>query len=328
MKIETSSLNGLTFIEIENNANMKVVLSTFGAAIYSISIDGEFMTSSEMDKTVWSMSPSYSGKTVGRIAGRIKDGILVYKGNKYQLDKNECNKTCHHGGDGLFAFSTYKMDTHLEEDGVYVDFYKIDDNSKFPGKLTFRVRYIIPHNDTFIRIEHMATSDVCTPVNFTSHTYFSLNEDNIEDVKIRINSEEVESYDEDLIAIGLRGVPEHLDFRKGKALKDVLENEEYKSPRLLGLDHAFKFSFNDGKKPAMSLTGKKYKMRLVTSLPAVQLYSFNFPNEEVMMTNGLFGRIHGAMAVEPMYVPGDYESMTVSPSEPKRNFIEYHFERV
>jgi len=328
MKIETSSLNGLTFIEVTNNVGLKVVLSTFGAGIYEITLDGVPMTSCEKDRTVWATSPSFAGKTVGRIAGRIKDGILNFEGRTYQLDQNERGVTCHHGGDGLFAFSNYRMDSHLEENGMNVDFYKIDDHSKFPGKLTHRVRYIIPEDDTFVRIEYKTTTDVRTPVNFTSHTYLSLGEDCLDDMLLQISADEVEAYDEMLIATGLRKVPDYLDWRIEKPFKSCLDAEEIKSDSLRGLDHAYKFKKNDGKKAVLTLKGTKYVGTLITSLPAVQVYSYNFPSENEMMNNGLFGRIHGSLAVEPMYIPGDYEAMAVDPNTPKTNYIEYHFKKI
>ena len=325
MKIDTKTINKLTFVEIENDAKLKVILSPYGGAIYEIDYDGVPMTSCEKDKKVWANSPSFAGKTVGRIAGRIKDGILKYEGHVYDLYHNERGKTCHHGGDGLFPFSNYAMDTHILDDNIYVDFYKDDDNSRFPGKLTHRVRYIIPINGASLRIEYKTVSDIRTPVNFTNHSYFALGEDSLDEMLLKVNADEVEGYDSDLIATGLRPVPEYLDWRKEKAIGTCFGAEELQGDSLRGIDHAFKVN-NDGG-VVLSLRGKKYKLELKTSYPVVHLYSYNFPNENEMMTNGLLGRKHGSLAIEPMYVPGDYESMTIVVGKPKVNYIEYHFSK-
>ncbi|MCQ2772508.1 MAG: hypothetical protein MJ238_04445 [Bacilli bacterium] len=322
MEIITNYLNETTFITLSNDKGLKVVLSDCGASIYEISLDGIPMTKAEKDLENWMKSPSYAGKTVGRIAGRIKDGVLVFDGETYELDKNENNKTCHHGGDRRFAFSTWSYNLETYPNAIAVLFSKEDKDSKFPGNIIVNVRYIIYKNENVVRIEYKTTSDKKTPINLTNHTYFSLGEESLDSMNMILRAKDVALYDDDLIATKMRTCPEYLDFSTGKEFKDIWGAKELKNKRLLGLDHAFKFSEFEA---PLILRGSKYKLILSTSLPGVHLYSENFIVEGEVMNDDSVAKTHASLAIEPQYMPGDYNAMSVEENTIKEDYIEYRF---
>ena len=328
MDVNIERINGAAFLSIVNANNMKVILSSCGAGIEEISLDGVPMTMSEAGHENWANSSSFAGKTVGRIAGRIKNGKLKYNGNKYDLYHNENGKTCHHGGTRLFSYGNHPYTITIEEKQTIVEFTIKDEDSKFPGKVETKVKYVIMNKENVVRFEYKTVSDVKTPINLTNHTYFSLGENSLDNLTMKLEAEEVAKYNKDLIQVKMRKLPKYLNFNEEKSFKATWKARELKKKRLLGIDHAYKRTICDDKSSALVLKSTKYQLDVLTSLPAIHLYSSNFINEGAVMNNGEVASIHNSLAIEPQYIAGDYESMTVLPEEPKEDYIEYRFKRI
>lgn len=65
----------------------------------------------------------YLGAAIGRVGGRIKDGVFEIKGKGYKVPQNEGENTLHGGGNG---FNTMIWESKIEEtdDHASVTFYK------------------------------------------------------------------------------------------------------------------------------------------------------------------------------------------------------------
>lgn len=328
MDINIERINGVAFLSIVNIAGMKVTLSSCGAGIEEISLDGIPMTMSEAGHENWANATSFAGKTVGRVAGRIKKGKLKFNGKKYNLYHNENGKTCHHGGTRLFSYGNHPYAITVGENETIVEFSIKDEESKFPGKVEVKVRYIISNKENRVRIEYKTTSDEKTPINLTNHTYFSLGESSLDALTMKLEAESIAKYNKDLIQVKMRKIPGRLNFNEEKSFKGIWKMRELKKKRLLGIDHAYKRASCDDKSSALVLKSTKYQLDVLTSLPAIHLYSSNFINEGAMMNNGEVASVHNSLAIEPQYLAGDYESMTVTPDAIKEDFIEYRFKRI
>ena len=84
----------IVFIELNNGDKLKVVLSNFGAGIYSLRYDNNPLILEIEDKNIWLNEPNFYGKTLARVAGRIMckgeiDGV------PYNLDETMAGYSLH-----------------------------------------------------------------------------------------------------------------------------------------------------------------------------------------------------------------------------------------
>jgi aldose 1-epimerase len=329
MTLETIETEGATFLKLTNSVGLSVTLSDFGAGIYEIRYLGVPMTIAEKDKKAWLHSTAYFGKTVGRIAGRIKDGKLDYLGKSYVLSVNEGTNTLHGGVEG-FSYRPFRMDVVHLGDGVAADFYLVSKalDMGFPGEVDLRVRYLLKENEPVLRIVYDAKVSEETPLNFTCHAYFNIGgEDTVERQKLFVDAKETETYDPALVPLGFVPSPKCLDFLMPKAVGQDILDPYLQNSRAFGYDHCFAFEKNKGTYPVVSLENEHFRMSLKTSLPAVQVYSDNYPRPLCPLTNGQKEKQHSGLAIEPVYRPNDFHAMAAIPFENKRNFIEYTFEK-
>jgi len=327
MILENTEKDGVSYLTITNGAGLSLTLSNLGAAIYEIRYFGAPMNIAEHDKKAWQTSTAYFGKSVGRIAGRIAGGVLHYQGRDYQLDVNEGANTLH-GGKAGFSFLPFKMDVVHLGDAVACDFYLTSKAGAmgFPGEVSLRVRYLVKNEEASFSILYDAKVSEATPLNFTSHTYFNLGgEETIEAQRLWIDADRIETYGPALIPLGFVPAPPCLDFRTAKAVGKDINDPSLQQSRALGYDHCFAFANNNGKNPVLRLESVKYGLEISTSLPAVQIYSDNYPRFGALLNDGLSERQHSGLAIEPVYLPDDFASMTAVPGTNKHNWIAYHF---
>ena len=144
-------------VVIRNDAGMEVTLCDFGASIYEIRINDKPMTIACKDFEKWMYTRSYFGKTVGRIAGRVKDAKITISGQKYHLDQNDGKNTLHTGKDAL-CYKPWIYDVHERRVGAVVDFFYMlqDGEEGLPGEQMINVRYIIHKKENVIDIKFIA----------------------------------------------------------------------------------------------------------------------------------------------------------------------------
>jgi Phosphatidylserine/phosphatidylglycerophosphate/cardiolipin synthases and related enzymes len=197
----------------------------------------------------------------------------------------------------------------------------------FPGECALRVRYFLKEDEPLLRISYQSKVSEQTPLNFTCHTYFNLGgEKNVDRHLLHVKSHQSETYDSSLIPQGFKASPSCLDFSEKKRVGKDIDDPYLLNSRTAGYDHCFLFSNNDGG-VVLSLESEHFLFELKTSLPAVQIYSDNYPHPEMPLNNGQREERHSGLAIEPVYAPLDYHAMTALPFETKKDFIEYHFSK-
>ncbi|MCK4854456.1 MAG: galactose mutarotase [Bacteroidales bacterium] len=170
---------------LENDNGMVVKIINYGATITSVSIpSGDnsrvdlvcgFDTLEGYFSEEYKANAPYFGCTVGRYAGRIKDGRFEVDGREYKLVQNDGTNHLHGGSTG-FDKKVWEGDLfdHENGTGVKMQYESSHLEEGYPGNLQVIVRFLLtPYNE--IKIGYEATTDHTTPLSLTNHTYFNLN---------------------------------------------------------------------------------------------------------------------------------------------------------
>ncbi len=101
MKTEINNINNeIVKISVKNNKRLNIILCNLGASIRNIFIDDKKISLSPKDDSLFIRNDNYFGKTIGRTAGRIKNGEYILNGKNANLEKNDGNNNLHSGKDG------------------------------------------------------------------------------------------------------------------------------------------------------------------------------------------------------------------------------------
>jgi len=165
----------------------------------------------------------YHGAIVGRVCGRIDQGIFSLNGETYHLMNNDLFgaplKNHLHGGNNGFSFQVWESDLRRNNKGeetIEMRYFSRDGEEGYPGNLSVKVVYTL-NNDNALVIDYSATADKPTVINLTNHAYFNLHGNmtkNVLDHFLCIHAENVIESNEHLIPTGkiiyVSGTP--LDF--------------------------------------------------------------------------------------------------------------------
>lgn len=327
MTIETEIIDGITYLHLENENGMEVVLSEMGAGLYSIKIDGNEMLIAPKDKKAWESSTAYFGKTVGRLAGRLKDSSISYFGHDCHIASNEGKNALHGGVDG-FSFKVFRSAINLDDDALVATFtYDSEDGEGgFAGDISLLVRYTLKKNENTLRIDFTAYSEKGALASLTNHAYFNLggNEDVLND-SLQINADKVLTYGEGLIPESYIDLPTYLDFEEEKKISDNILDPHLDNGGVVGMDHGFLSLDHDEEEAFVTMENDAYKLEVFSSFPFVQCYSANFGPFGYQLSNGNIAKIHDAIAIEPQLDQLNRDSMLIAPKSHQKNHIIYKF---
>ena len=247
-------------IIVTNDLGLAVIFSSLGAAIYQIVDNGVYLTRNALNDEDFAKPICYYGKTIGRSANRIKGNKLVIEGKEYQLDANENGNVLHGGLNGL---SNQIFDYEIKEDKDYkiVEFTYLSKHleSGYPGNLKVKVIYSLYKNKNELKIRYECTTDETTLCSLTNHSYFTLGNNHIKDLSLKLDSDYYLDVDKELIAIGKKPVDAFFDFRIEK-----------KIPPEGGIDHFFYLNNKD-----IVLSNDKYRLTISSDFEGCQIYTSN-----------------------------------------------------
>ncbi|HIW89009.1 MAG TPA: galactose mutarotase [Candidatus Ligilactobacillus excrementipullorum] len=175
-------------------------------------------------------------QSIGRVAGRIKNGQFTLDGKQYQVPTNENGNTLH-GGPGSYRFLNWGYTTSRSANSVSVIFQKHIKESRdgFPGNYLATIIYTLD-NANRVTISYSAlNSESETLFNPTCHAYFNLSDKrDLSSHSLMINSNEYLQLDDELIPTGrvLQVDETPYDFRKFTNLQQSIDANE-------GFDDAF-----------------------------------------------------------------------------------------
>ena len=180
------------------------------------------------------------GKTVGRVANRIKRGHLEVEGNIYQLEIN--NQVNHlHGGTGGYANLVWR--SKVEDNKVVFSLHSPDGDQNYPSAVDVEVCYTLTEENELI-FTYDADSDGTTPFMLTNHAYWNLSGEgsgNILDHELMLHSSKSLEMTIDHIPTGtiLDIVDTPLDFTSWRRFGDDISTEYQMIDKKGGYGHYF-----------------------------------------------------------------------------------------
>lgn len=255
----------------------------------------------------------YFGATIGRVAGRIRNGSFSIDDENYQLPVSPENGHTLHGGEASFEAKIWDAKIEQSSDQVSVIFSYVspDKENGFPGELNARVSYSLTNKNEWI-IDYQAETDKATLYNPTNHVYFNLTGDvtqSIDAHELVVEADRFAVVNEDTTVTGeLRSVSETpFDFRQSKTMKQVFETNYEQNSLVNGLDHPFILNHTGFVKPQAIITApdKELSIEMYTDRPAVVIFTAQF--EEGPEIRGKKLVHHGGITLETQVSPGAVE---------------------
>ena len=272
------------------NGNISMAITNYGARIVSLCVpdkNGEIadivIGFKSIDEYMKATSV-YHGAIIGRVAGRIKNGMVNLNGATYPLQLNNGSNHLHGGSNG-FHNQVWEVKSYSDT-ALVLTYLSVDGEMGYPGNLMTEVTYKLNAKNELV-MEYKASTDKSSPVNLTNHAFFNLageGNGSINDHLLTIYADYICPINEEKTATGsnykVKATP--FDFRKsttiGKGLRFESTNEQLKIAG--GYDHHF--VLNKKKKNEMTLAATVVephsgrKMEVLTLDPCIHFFSANF----------------------------------------------------
>ncbi len=270
---------------------------------------------------------SYFGATIGRNAGRIKDGELKIDDKVFNLSINRDND-CLHGG--FVGFDKKVWDVVEEKDSLVMSCFSPNGEEGFPGNLEVTLKYTLT-KDNSLRIEYSAKSDADTACNITNHSYFNLSGHESGDIFEQILYMNTDKYIpggrvEDTAPVD--DTP--FDFRTEKPFGRDMYADHPEIQRTDGFDHHFVIN-GDGYRLAARAKSLKtgIGMEVYTNQPIIVLYTAN-GLDEGMRKGDIEYKPYGAFCLETQAYPTmdkeiAYPNIILRKGEEYSHIVEYKF---
>ncbi len=278
---------GVIMYTMRNSRGSEVQLCNIGAAIVGVkfadregNIDDVALGYREPESYIG--DGAASGKSVGRVAGRIARGHMVIEGVEYRLEVNNGPNHLHGGSKG---FANRYWEGRVETNRVVFSYVAEDMEQGYPGELIVEAIYDFDDEDN-LEITYVAKSDKTTVVNLTNHLYWNLHGEasgkTILDHELKLNSSQVLEMDTVQIPTGklldVKGTA--LDFTEWRRFGDEIDSEFNNIRTFRGYDHCF--AIDGYKKNILKEVGELRceatgrRVTILSSSPAAVLYTGNW----------------------------------------------------
>lgn len=313
MKISTKYFGlGSTLITFTNEKGVSISFTNLGARVVDWIVRDKNIILGFDTAQEYLTKDSYPGATIGRTAGRIKEGQVVINDQIVQLNQNEFSQTLH-GGEDSFNTKLWFFEIFDQGDVARVKFYLTsnDGENGYPGKLYVVVTHSFDDNSCW-KIDYEAKSTKDTVFNPTGHVYFNLNGDASQSVgnhKLKVAaSRYVPLLDKSQIVRGdISEVNQTaLDFRIEKKI-DVAFNSKMEQIELVGgIDHAFLLDDPDFEKEHATLALGNISITITTDRPSICVFTANFGDVGTIY-RGKAEAHHGGITFETQVAPGSQQ---------------------
>ena len=290
-------------ITIKNEAGLEVCFSSYGAAVYYIKLDGVLMSASFKDIEEYLTKRSYYGKTLGRVAGRIKDATYnLPNGKILNLEKNDNGINSTMGGFNNLSYKNYEHTIVENNDGTYLIFSYVskDGEAGYNGLLDVKITYFIPRNDNSLTIMFAALPNETTILNLSNHLYFNIGETkDIYDTTLYLATDLVGILDDALVVKSYEKCDDILNFTTPKKLGKDIADPRLHATRLNGYDHRYKYENSDFDTLKASLITDKYRLDAYSTYDSVIVYANGFP-KDIYLLDGEHDHEHKSVTLEFM----------------------------
>jgi len=293
------------------DGKVEVRIMTYGGIIVSVrtpdrngKLDDVVLGCDSVEKYV--AQTAHFGGIIGRYANRIAHGTFQLDGKTYSVPKNDGDNALH---GGIRGFDKVVWGAKQIQDGIELTYVSKDGDQGFPGNLSTTVRYTL--SGGALRIEYSATTDKDTVLTLTNHSYFNLKGQGRGDVLghvLKIDASRITPVDATLIPTGelksIGGTP--FDFRTPHAIGERIDADDPQLHLGHGYDHNFVLDHAPGQ---LAEAAEVYEpttgriLRVLTTEPAVQLYTGNFLDGSI---TGKEGRVYNrrfALCLETQHFP-------------------------
>lgn len=310
--------------------NMSVTLISYGAAVYSIKVDGREVSVRPEELNDFLTSDFDYGKTIGRTAGRLIAPSYEIDGISYPVKPYRSDKTKLHGGETGFCFRHFKV-IETREDAqqsvVVFRYVSADGEEDYPGELTLDVIYTLDDRMNF-RIDYQATTTKDTLCSITNHLYFNLlGYGDIMDHELLVKASTYIEGDHEGIPIGKVDVTKTaFDLRKpsnlGSKIRSIADTPA------MGYDHPWLFDDKVGYAKLVDPTDQ-ISLELSTDYPAVVIFTHNLVSPSKLPD--VYGDgVYSSLTLECEYEPGgihfkDFNSAILRKEDTYKHFINFKF---
>ena len=251
------------YILVTNN-DFKVALSILGASIVSIYIGDDILTMTPINLEDLNRKDIYYGKTIGPITNRVKDGLIKIDNKEYQLPLNEEGVSNH---SGILGLSNKLFVSNIQDNRVIFTYnQKIKDVN-----IIYGIAYTF-NEDYQIRIDYIVRVSNKFVINLTNHTFFTLNEPNINNLSLKIDSDSyIESDKDTLLPLSIKPIVDCLDFNNEKLITKDIDCPYLMNHKSKGYDHSFIL-----KNKIVKLSSPKYELDITSDFECAHIYTDNY----------------------------------------------------
>lgn len=279
------------------NGGCQAKVMSYGASLLELRLDG-------VGHSVVLGSPTfkpyltkmrYFGAIVGRVANRIKGGVLTLDGKSHALDRNEEGKQTLHGGGAGTGLRNWHFD-HIGADRCSLSCVLEDGEDGFPGLINISVEYRLEENGTLV-VDLAAEAEAKTVCNLAHHSYWCL--DGAEDCgahQLWIDADHYLPVDDLKIPTGEVSAVENtgFDFKQARRLNPAHP-----------IDHNFCLNGADaGLRKICQVITENVGLDIYSDQPGLQVYDASAMDTAPYEGHG--GRSYGAfagLALEPQKWP-------------------------
>lgn len=215
----------VTEIKLINDNGVAISCLTMGAIWHQFLVPNEDGTFQNLLLSFDGIDDYYANdqnicKSIGRVAGRIKNGSYMLNGENYSLPQNDHGNTLH-GGEHGFSTWNWNYSTSTGKNSVSVIFQKkINEKMDgFPGNILATIIYTLNNNNKVTIAYSAMNGKIDTLFNPTCHVYFNLSDRrDLTTHELQINSSNILDTNEKLIPTGkiIDVTDTPYDFRKFK----------------------------------------------------------------------------------------------------------------
>ena len=274
-------------------------------------------------------------QSIGRVAGRIKDGQFEIDGKKYQVPTNENGNTLHGGPQG-YRFLNWGYTTSRGTNSVSVLFQKHIKETRdgFPGNYLATVVYTLDNNNKVTISYSALNGEHDTLFNPTCHTYFNLSDKrDLSTHSLMVNSHEYLETDDETIPTGrvLQVDDTPYDFRKFKNLKEADDENG-------GFDDAFVVNGPGmATKPTAVLRDNESRRQVTIESEGTGLVMYTMPEIDsgiqLSRDGGMDARPGEGVALEAQQLPDainheNFGDVVLKRNEKKTYHISFAFEKI
>lgn len=316
------------FFTLDDENGLVVTLSSLGAGIASLNLDGKPLILEFENVQDYLQSGGFHGKTLARVGGRVPSVFMV-DGKVYSVVETAKDISLHGGKYESLSFKNFQSKTEEDENEKRVVFSYLspDLEAGYPGNVEVTITYALSKVEkNVLSIKCEAVSDKDTIFSISNHTYWNFfSSDNVNDYKLTVRSSKTGVFKPgSQLVVGIEDVPSYLDFRNGEVLKDKLDQIQSEHPEIGTLDHTY--ILDETTLPNVTLENSKVKLDVYTDFDSVNFYVDNSLNPFVFKNGDLSHNTRRAIAIEPESFPM-LSNLYLKANEKYSHYMKFKIER-